>query len=59
MENISQQNREQIIKLQGKIDLLNQEITLYAYKLVFNHPISNEEIQLTAPEPKTWEQFKV
>ena len=39
--------------------LLNQEITLYAYKLVFNHPISNEEIQLTAPEPKTWEQFKV
>ena len=27
MENISQQNREQIIKLQGKIDLLNQEIT--------------------------------
>ena len=39
--------------------LLNQEITLYAYKLVFNHPISNEEIQLTAPEPKTWEQFKI
>jgi len=39
--------------------LLNQEITLYAYKLVFNHPISNEEIQLTAPEPKTWEQFRV
>ena len=39
--------------------LLNQEITLYAHKLVFNHPISNEEIQLTAPEPKTWEQFKV
>ena len=26
MENISQQNREKIIKLQGKIDLVNQEV---------------------------------
>jgi 23S rRNA pseudouridine1911/1915/1917 synthase len=39
--------------------LPNQEIALYAYKLVFNHPISNKEITLTAPEPKTWEQFKL
>ena len=39
--------------------LLNQEIALYACKLIFNHPISNEEITLTAPEPKTWKQFKV
>ena len=38
--------------------LPNQEIALYAHKLVFSHPISNEEITLTAPEPKTWEQFK-
>ena len=26
MENVSQQNREEIIKLQGKIDLINQEV---------------------------------
>jgi 23S rRNA pseudouridine1911/1915/1917 synthase len=39
--------------------LPNQEIALYACKLVFNHPISNEEVSLTAPEPKTWEQFKL
>ena len=39
--------------------LPNQEIALYAYKLVFSHPVSNEEITLTAPEPKTWEQFKL
>ena len=26
MENISRQNREEIIKLQGKIDLVNQEV---------------------------------
>ena len=26
MENISQQNREEIIKLQGKIDLVTQEV---------------------------------
>ena len=26
MENVSQQNREEIIKLQGKIDLVNQEV---------------------------------
>jgi 23S rRNA pseudouridine1911/1915/1917 synthase len=39
--------------------LPNREIALYACKLVFNHPISNEEISLTAPEPKTWEQFKL
>ena len=39
--------------------LPNQEITLYAHKLVFSHPVSNEEITLTAPAPKTWEQFKL
>ena len=39
--------------------LPNQEIALYAHKLGFSHPISNEEITLTAPEPKTWEQFKL
>jgi len=39
--------------------LPNQEIALYAHKLVFSHPVSNEEIALTAPEPKTWEQFKL
>jgi len=39
--------------------LPNQEIALYAYKLVFSHPVSNEEITLTTPEPKTWEQFKL
>jgi 23S rRNA pseudouridine1911/1915/1917 synthase len=37
--------------------LPNREIALYACKLVFNHPISNEEITLIAPEPITWEQF--
>ena len=39
--------------------LRNQEIALYAHKLVFSHPVSNEEITLTAPEPKTWKQFKL
>ena len=39
--------------------LPNQEIGLYAHKLVFNHPISNDEITLTALEPKTWEKFKL
>ena len=39
--------------------LPNQEIALYAHKLVFSHPVSNEEITLTAPEPKTWEKFKL
>ena len=39
--------------------LPNQEIALYAHKLVFSHPVSNEEITLTTPEPKTWEQFKL
>ena len=39
--------------------LPNQEIALYAHQLVFSHPVSNEEITLTAPEPKTWEQFKL
>ena len=39
--------------------LPNQEIALYAHKLVFSHPVSNEEITVTAPEPKTWEQFKL
>jgi 23S rRNA-/tRNA-specific pseudouridylate synthase len=38
--------------------LPNQEIALYACKLVFNHPTSNEEIRLTAPEPKTWDNLK-
>jgi 23S rRNA pseudouridine1911/1915/1917 synthase len=38
--------------------LPNQEIALYACKLVFNHPTSNEEIRLTAPEPKTWGNLK-
>ena len=39
--------------------LPNQEIALYAHKLVFSHPVSNEEITLTGPEPKIWEQFKL
>ena len=39
--------------------LPSQEIALYAHKLVFSHPVSNEEITLTAPESKTWEQFKL
>jgi len=39
--------------------LPNQAIALYAHKLVFSHPVSNEKITLTAPEPKTWEQFKL
>ena len=39
--------------------LPNQEIALYAHKLVFSHPVSNKEITLTAPEPKTWGQFKL
>jgi len=39
--------------------LPNQENALYAHKLVFSHPVSNEEITLTAPEPKTWEQLKL
>ena len=47
------------IKYGASIPLLNQEIALYAYKLVFNHPISNEEITLTAPKPKTWESFEI
>ena len=38
--------------------LPNQEIALYAYKLIFKHPTSNEEIRLTAPEPKTWYDLK-
>ena len=46
------------IKYGASIPLLNQEIALYACKLVFNHPISNEEITLTAPKPKTWESFE-
>ena len=47
------------IKYGASIPLLNQEIALYACKLVFNHPISNEEITLTAPKPKTWESFEI
>ena len=46
------------IKYGSRIPLAEQEIALHAYKLVFNHPISNEEIKLKIPEPKTWEQFK-
>ena len=38
--------------------LPNQEIALFACKLVFNHPISNKEITLTAPEPNNWVHFK-
>ena len=38
--------------------LPNQEIALYACKLVFNHPTSNVEVRLTAPEPKTWDNLK-
>ena len=38
--------------------LPNQEIALYACKLVFNHPTSNEEIRLTAPEPEIWCNLK-
>ena len=47
------------IKYGASIPLLNQEIALYACKLVFNHPISKEEITLTAPKPKTWESFEI
>ena len=47
------------IKYGASIPLLNQEIARYACKLVFNHPISNEEITLTAPKPKTWESFEI
>ncbi len=39
--------------------LPNKEISLYANKLVFSHPVSKEEITLTAPEQKTWKQFKL
>ncbi len=34
--------------------LENNKIALHACKLVFNHPISNEETSLTAPEPDDW-----
>lgn len=47
------------VKYGASEPLLNQEIALYAHKLIFSHPVSNEEITLTAPEPKTWEQFKL
>ena len=47
------------VKYGAPESLPSQEIALYAHKLVFSHPISNEEITLTAPEPKTWEQFKL
>lgn len=47
------------VKYGAPESLPNQEIALYAHKLVFSHPVSNEEITLTAPEPKTWEQFKL
>ena len=47
------------IKYGAPDTLPNREIALYACKLVFNHPISGEEITLTAPEPKNWEQLKV
>ena len=39
--------------------LPNQEIALHACKLVFNHPISSEEMAITAPEPENWAQLKI
>ena len=47
------------VKYGAPESLPNQEIALHAHKLVFNHPISNEEITLTSPQPKTWEQFEI
>ena len=47
------------VKYGAPESLPNQEIALHAHKLVFNHPISNEEITLTSPQPKTWGQFEI
>ena len=47
------------VKYGAPESLPNQEIALHAHKLVFKHPISNEEITLTSPQPKTWEQFEI
>ncbi len=34
--------------------LADHKIALHACKLVFNHPISNEETTVTAPDPEDW-----
>ncbi len=34
--------------------LANHKIALHAHKLVFSHPVSNEETTLTAPDPDDW-----
>ena len=47
------------VKYGAPESLPNQEIALHAHKLVFKHPISNEEITLTSPQPKTWERFEI
>ena len=47
------------MKYRAPNPLPNQEIALYACKLVFNHPISNKEITLTAPEPSIWAKLKI
>ena len=39
--------------------LPNYGIALYACKLTFNHPISNQKITLTTTEPTSWAQLKV
>ena len=39
-------------------NLPNHELALYAYRLTFNHPISNLKISLTTPEPKNWSELK-
>ena len=47
------------IKYGAPGSLPNHNIALYACKLVFNHPVSNEEIILTAPEPEEWSKLKI
>lgn len=42
------------VKYGASDPLPDQSIALYACKLVFSHPISNEEITLTTPEPEDW-----
>ena len=34
--------------------LANHKIALHAHKLVFSHPVSNEETTLTVPDPDDW-----
>ena len=46
------------IKYGAPNPLPNRELALYAYELVFKHPISNKETTLTAPEPRLWEKLK-